>query len=245
MRGDVARLRAAAQPSGTTITAGMLAGLPEPAQRYFAHAGVLGQPIPRIVRLTQRGRIRSGNAADWMAFEAEETYSTDPPAFVWRTWLPARTMPVALGRDEYRDGEGSILIRMAALVPVADERGAEMQAAGLMRYLNEMTWFPAAFLGPNVTIAPADANSFSVSISDRGTTAAAVMFVDAAGRLTNFRAERFNTGTRTIETWETPLAAEGPLAGLTLPTAGSAVWKLPGGDLTYIELEVTGLAYEN
>jgi hypothetical protein len=35
------------------------------------------------------------------------------------------------------------------------------------------------------------------------------------------------------------------LNGLRLPTAGSAVWKLAGGDLDYIELEITGLSYEN
>lgn len=244
MRDEIARLESGARDPVRVVTAEMIAGLPEPAQRYFKHAGVIGQPMPRIVRLTQRGRIRSSAEASWMAFEAEETYSTNPPGFVWRAWLPSRSTPVALGRDLYLEGAGSILIKMAALFPLADEQGNFLKAAGLMRYLNEMAWFPAALLGENVAIMPIDDSSFGVAVSDRGMTAEAVMIVDAEGRLRNFRARRYNTGTRSMEVWETPLTDEGPLAGLTLPTRGSAVWKLAGGDLTYIELEVISLAYE-
>ena len=38
-------------------------------------------------------------------------------------------------------------------------------------------------------------------------TATALMFIDKSGRLTNFRAQRFKTGTRTMETWETAIEA--------------------------------------
>ena len=144
---------------------------------------------------------------------------------------------MALGRDEYLEGQGSILIRLGALLPVADESGEELIAAGLMRYLNEMVWFPAAFLGDNVAITPNGADSFRVTLTDRGQTATAIIFVDADGRLVNFRADRFNTGTRSIETWETPMTAWGTFEGVTVPVRGSAAWKLATGDFTYIELE--------
>ncbi|HVY50731.1 MAG TPA: DUF6544 family protein [Devosia sp.] len=241
---DVERLVAAAQPSATIITDAMLAPLPPAAQRYFRYAGIVGRPIPKLVRLRQEGRIRSGAGSGWMTFEADEIYSTSPPAFVWRTWLPARATPVALGRDEYLDGQGSILIKMASLVPLADEHGGELAEAGLMRYLNETMWFPAALLGPEVVIAPIDDGSFRATLTDFGATADAMFFVDPEGRLTNFRARRFNTGTGTTETWETPVMAYGQFNGLNLPSAGAAVWKLATGDFTYIELGVTDIAYE-
>lgn len=241
---DLARLLAQARPSGVVITEGMLAPLPAPAQRYLRYAGVLGTAIPRTIRLTQSGRIRSSAAANWMNFEADETYSTNPPAFIWRTWLPARLMPMAFGRDEYLEGKGSILIKLLGLVPVADENGTELAAAGLMRYLNETMWFPAALLGPNVRIAPVDANSFRAVLADRGLSAEALFLVDAEGRLVNFRAQRFNTASRSIETWETPVDNYETVAGLKLPTAGTAVWKLGTGDLAYIELRVTGIVHD-
>jgi len=241
---DRDRLVAAARPSPGAITEAMLASLPPTAQRYFRYAGVVGKPVPRIVRLTQRGRIRSSADAAWMALEADETYSTNPPAFVWQAFLPSKVMPVALGRDEYLDGHGSILIKTLGLVPVADEHGDELKAAGLMRYLNEAMWFPAALLGPNMAITTVDDTSFRVTLSDRGETAEALFIVDEDGRLVNFRAQRYNTGTRNIETWETPVRNYREFEGLKLPSSGAAVWKLPAGDLSYIELEITSIVYE-
>jgi hypothetical protein len=243
--GDVGRLVAGAKPVGTIVTEAMLAGLPEPARRYLRHAGVVGTTIPRLVRLTQRGRIRSSTEAGWMAFEADETYSTNPPAFVWRASFPTPLVPVVLGRDEYLEGSGSIVMKMLAIVPVADAHGSELGAAGLMRYLNEMMWFPAAFLGANVKISPVDDASFAVSITDRGMIAEAVLFIDAEGQPTNFRALRFNTGSNTVEAWETPITAYGTYGGLRLPRTGSAVWKLASGDLDYIELEVLTVSTED
>lgn len=241
---DVDKLVGLAHPPGTVITEAMLAGLPPPAQRYFRFAGVLEQPIPRLVRLTQKGRIRSSAAASWMNFAADEIYSTNPPAFVWRAYMPAKAAPVALGRDEYLDGHGSILIKMLSIVPVADEHGDELAAAGLMRYLNESMWFPAALLGPNVQIMPVDDQTFRAVLSDRGLSAEALYFVDGEGRLTNFQAQRYDTGTRAMGIWETPVAGYRSINGLQVPTSGSAVWKRDTGDFDYIELEVTGIGYE-
>jgi hypothetical protein len=242
---DMAALeRDARPPADAAITADRLAALPEPAIRYFTRAGVVGTTIPRLVRLTQKGRIRSSADAGWMTLQAEEVYSTNPPALVWRAGMPGLALPMVLGRDEYLRGEGSIAMRMLAIVPVADEHGDELRAAGLMRYLNEMMWFPAAYLGENITITPAGEDSFGVRITDRGLTAEATLFVDAEGKLINFRADRYNTATRSIERWETPISAWSTMAGLELPIIGAADWKLPAGDLRYIELEITAVSYE-
>jgi hypothetical protein len=179
-----------------------------------------------------------------MNLEAVQHYSTRPPAFVWKASFPTRNLPVVLGRDAYLDGEGSILMKVLSLFTVADEHGEALREAALMRYLDEMMWFPAAFLGNNVAWTPIDDTSATVTIDDRGMNVTATMFFDADGRLVNFRATRFNTATRTMETWETPIAGYGEFAGLRLPSKGSAVWKLADGDFTYIELEIVGIAYD-
>ena len=243
---DVKRLVAsAASTPEPVITQAMIDRLPPPAQRYFLNAAVVGQSIPRIVRLKQKGRIRGSASQGWMQFEADETYTIGPPGFVWQAYFPASLMPVVLGRDEYIEGGGSILMKVLAAAPVADEHGVEMGPAGLMRYLNEMMWFPAAMLGPNMSIAAVDDTSFRLSIADRGMTAEATLIVDAAGRLANFRAQRFSSATHRLETWETPITGYGTFVGLQLPVSGSATWKLKDGDLTYIELDVTDLKYED
>ena len=136
-------------------------------------------------------------------------------------------------------------MKLLSLFPVADEHGDELRAAGLMRYLNEMLWFPAAYLGDNVAISAVDDDSFGVRIVDRGLSAEAILDVDAAGRPTNFRAIRYNTGTASAEAWETPITAWSRMAGLELPARGAADWKLAGGDLRYIELEITAVSYDD
>jgi hypothetical protein len=180
-----------------------------------------------------------------MMFEADEAYSSGPPAFVWKASFPRRRLPIAFGRDEYADGEGSILIKALGIYPLANEAGDELAAAGLLRYLNEMIWFPAAYLGDNVSWAAIDDRSALVTLTDRGITVSGTFFFDGEGRPTNFRALRFNTATRKMETWETPLTTYQTLAGLNLPVTGTAVWKLADGDFTYIGLRVTDVVYDD
>ena len=242
---DVNALRTAARNvADPVVTEATLRSLPEAARRYFVFAGVVGRSIPSVVSLSQVGRIRSSASAAWMNFEAEETYSIDPPGFVWRAWFPSRRAPMVLGRDEYLGGSGTILMKALGLVPIADEHGDEMGAAGLMRFLNEAMWFPAALLRRNVTISSDDDSSFRVAMTDGAITADATLFVDADGRLVNFRARRFNTGTHSIETWETPVAEYADFNGIKLPGKGLATWKLASAEFVYIELTVTRVVYE-
>lgn len=238
MAGDVARLAAAARPPGATVTEQMLSPLPEPAQRYLRASRIVGKPIPTTVTLFQKGRIRNSPTADWMALDAEETYSLLPPAFVWRAWLPSRGLPMAIGRDQYAGGKGSILIKMAGILPVADEHDEALGPAGLMRFLNEMMWFPSAFLLPQVSIAAVDDDRFQVTLRDGDLEASAVLTIDTAGRLIDFTAQRYDTSTRRMLAWRTPISAWADFHGLLLPQRGSAVWERPEGAFSYIELDI-------
>ncbi len=241
---DVDRLARVARGTGAIVTTDMLAGLPEPVQRHLRWAGVVGTPIPGIVRLKQTGRIRSAPDASWMTFDAEQIYSVDPPAFVWRAWLPGRRLPLVLGRDEYVDGASSILMKAFGLFAVADEHGDALAAAGLMRFLNEIMWFPAAYLGRNVGWRAIDKSSAEVTLSDGQLVAQGTVFFDGEGRLVDFRADRFDTGTGALATWETPITGYATFGGLRLPAHGAGVWKRPTGDFSYIELNVTDVRYE-
>lgn len=243
---EVTLLQASAAPMGQVVTEQMLDALPEAGQRYLRQSGVVGTPIPSRVRLRQEGRIRRSADAAWMSFDAEQYYTTNPPGFVWRAWLPSAGFPVVMGRDVYLRGDSNISMRAFGMVAVADQRGPDMAAAGLMRYLNEMMWFPASYLGDNISWAELDANSARVTITDRGLQASAVLHFDDDGRLINFIADRFNTETGRIETWETPISRYGRWGGLDVPSEGQAVWVRPesGDRFTYIEIRITEIAYD-
>ena len=59
-------------------------------------------------------------------------------------------------------------IKLGALVDLINARGETLDQGALMRYLSEMVWFPAAFLGPNVSFEPIDDHAARVTLTDRG-----------------------------------------------------------------------------
>ena len=65
------------------------------------------------------------------------------------------------------------------------------------------------------------------------------------GQVTDFVAQRYRTpGASSPETWSTPITGYGEFEGLRLPARGKAIYKLPGGDLEYIDVALTGLHYD-
>ncbi len=224
----------------------MLKDLPPPVQRYMSYSGVIGKTIPHTVHLRQVGRIRQDEKSAWMKLEAEEHYSVHPPGFVWKACLPSRRIPLTLGRDAYMEGRGSMLIKMLSLIPMVNAAGSEVDQGAMMRYLNEMTWFPAAFLGNNVTWRAIDDGSAGVTLADGDKSTSAVMSFDPEGKPLNFVAKRYRMVGKNFdrETWSTPFTGYGEFEGLRLPVRGQGVWSLKDGDFAYVELEITELHYD-
>jgi Family of unknown function (DUF6544) len=71
------------------------------------------------------------------------------------------------------------------------------------------------------------------------------LVIDNQGRLTDFVARRYRTpDASSPDTWSTPITGYGEFEGLQLPARGKAIYKLPGGDLDYINVTVTDLHYD-
>jgi hypothetical protein len=51
-------------------------------------------------------------------------------------------------------------------------------------------------------------------------------------------------GRQVLTAWPAPVTAYGEFEGLRLPAGGKAVWKLPDGDLDYINVTITELHYD-
>lgn len=227
------------------ITEAHLLPLPEVVQRYLRYSQVVGKEPIRTVRLKQRGKFRQGAQHPWMKLDAEEYYSVNPPRFVWVGTLRKAGFPLVRARDRYWDGKGNMQIKLGTFFTIADPTGAAMDQASLMRYLNEMMWFPTAFLAPHVSFVPVDQTSAKVTLTDGGKHVTATMYFDEEGRLTNFVAPRSRgmSGTSELATWSTPVSAYGEFGGFKLPLKGKAVWKLPEGDLEYMDVVIPALEY--
>jgi hypothetical protein len=229
------------------ITSDMLENLPEPVQRYMAYTGVVGNPWIDTVRLKQVGRFRQGLDRSWMFMTAEEFYTTNPPTLIWNARFKVAGLPLLRARDRYKSGQGHMFGKLAGLITVFDVRGEKLTQATMIRYLNEIMWFPTAFLGENITWKDVDTHSAQVTFSDCGKSVSGRMVFDDAGRLTNFNALRYREidGDFSLDPWSTPIMDYGERAGLNLPVRGQAVWNLPSGDLPYADLEITDLEYNS
>jgi hypothetical protein len=227
------------------ITEADLADLPDPVQRYLRYTGIVGKERVNTVRLKQTGALRQSPEDTWKNIEAVEYYSVNPPAFVWMGGMTAGPLSIVSARDSYISNNGRMFIKMLGIKTIGDVRGEEMDYSSLVRYLNEMMWFPTAFLNDNIRWEAIDEDSARVTITDGGRSASAVMYFDEKGALTNFVGDRYHEidGVYVKDTWETPISGYGEFNGLKLPLKGEAVWRMSSGDFSYIKLEITDLEY--
>jgi hypothetical protein len=172
-------------------------------------------------------------------------FSVNPPAFVWLGQIAAGPFSIVSARDSYLYKSGRMFIQMLGVKTIGDVRGKELDHSSLVRYLNDMMWFPTAFLLDNVRWEAVGDNSARVTLTDDGLSASAVMYFDEKGVLINFSSDRYHevNGVYVKDTWETPMTGYGTFNGLRLPVKGEAVWRMNSGDFTYIKLEVTALEY--
>lgn len=244
---EVAALFAGANPGGPALLPEAdIAHLPEPVQRWLRYARVTGKERPRTVRLRQRGEFRLGEGQGWMPFEAEQYYTTDPPGFVWSAEMQMTPLLTISVRDRYLMGRGSIEARVLGLLPMANASGPELDLGVLLRYLNEMMWFPAAALDPYIRWEALDADAARATMTYAGISASAVFFFDEEGKLTTMEADRYRDmggGKFVLQTWATPVTEYGEFNGIRVPVAGEGIWKTPVEDFCYIRLRITALEY--
>lgn len=242
--GEIDALLATVNPDGQeVVTEDALAGLPEPVGRWLRWSGVVGKKRPATVRLRQSGELRLGNSG-WFPFVAEEYFTIDPPAFIWAARMTMVPGVTVIGRDRLVDGEGSIEMRLLGLVPVARDTGPEMDRGALLRYLNEIMWFPAAGLSPSISWEAVDSESARATITHAGVSASATFRFDRDGRLTDMVADRYDREAGRVLPWSTPISDYGEFGGVRVPVAGEAVYARGEGDIPYIRLRVTAVEHD-
>lgn len=222
-----------------------LAGSPAPVRRYLTHAGVIGKHWIDTVRVKYAGKFRTGSEKRWMTISVHQVYTTNPPGFLWRARFKIAGLPLMFGSDTYKAGHSHMHGKLLGLFTVVDGRGTEVDQGTMVRYLQEMTWFPIAYLGKNITWQAVDDHAADVTLHDHGKSVSARMYFDDAGRLLTFIARRYGDfdGRYSIRTWTTPVTDYGVFCGLNLPAGGMGVWQLPTGDVPYVDVRLTEVEY--
>lgn len=231
--------------TSTDIQHDDLAGLPSPVRRYLEFSGVVGKPRVETVRLSYGGRFRMGKGQMWMPLQAEQCYTTDPPGFMWKAKFMLVGVPFMSAVDVYKNGHSHMTGRFAGLFKVVDGHGEAVDQGGMVRFLQEMTWFPSTYLNDYITWDAVDDHCADVSFHDAGKTVSARMYFDDEGRFLNFVAEHYGDfdGKYEMRPWSTPMSEYSRFDGYMLPVRGKGVWRLPEGDFAYIDVSVTDIRY--
>jgi hypothetical protein len=179
-----------------------------------------------------------------MPFTAVQHYTTNPPGFVWSVSMEMIPLVSITGWDRYQDGHGSIEMRLLSLIPVASKHGGGLNQGAMLRYLNELMWFPTAALSPEITWEAIDDRSAQATFTDMGTSVSANFFFDVEGRITTMTADRFNDARSEVLPWSTLITGYGEFAGFRVPTMGSGIWHYETGDFPYIRLGITKITYD-
>lgn len=240
-----AQLERAQRDIPIVVTDAQLVGLPEVVQRYLRSTGIVGKETIRTVHLTQRGSMRIKPDGKWLPMVAAQSYTTDPPAFLWRGTIRMFPFVPISGMDLLNNGHAQFRIALLGRIPLVNEHGPEVLQADMLRYLSEVVWFPTAWLSDQVTWEGLDATAARVTLHYHGVTASATCHFNAAGEFTQVSAERYmKEGKRTVlRPWIGRVGAYREWHGLRIPTTAEVAWQLPSGEFSYFRCEITAIAY--
>jgi hypothetical protein len=194
------------------------------------------------------GRIKNGRDAGWMPLRAEQYNVIDPPARLF--YFTGSMFAISVqGYHRYVGPSATMTVKAAALVPVVQASGDEMDQGETVTMFNDMcVMAPATLIDPAIVWEPVDGRTARARFTNAGHTIRAELVFNEAGELTNFRSEdRYEIspdgkGARKIP-WSTPLGRYRSFGPVRLASGGEARWHEPDGDYAYIELTFDDVRY--
>jgi hypothetical protein len=230
------------------VCAAEVAALPDAAQRYLTFMGVVGAPRHWSFTARFHGRFRLRRGLGWMLAEAWQYNSAIGVAriFVMRIRF-AGVVPMT-GVDRYLRGRGRKLGKLLGLVTVADGQGGEFDVGELTTYLNDAVLLaPSLLLRAGTEWNQLSDSTFEVALSDRGHRVSGRVTIDERGAPIDFTTtDRFADlpgGLRRAE-WHTPITGWSQADSRPRPEGVCALWRLPEGDLPYIEGRIDDVVYD-
>ncbi len=233
-------LFSAVHAAGHVVTEGDLTPLPEPVRRWLRYAGVIGKPMPSTVRLRQVGRIRLGPESPWMPFRADQYYTLDPVAFVWR--VSASMVPglFVRGVDAFTGGLGRMQMKPLALFSVVDASGPSLDQGSALRYLQEIVWFPFAALSSHISWETIDDSHAKATLHGERGDVDGVFAFGEDGRVVSFEADRYRDEKpeAVLRPWRALTYDDAKVSGIRIPRRGKGIWVLDDSPFSYVEIEI-------
>lgn len=216
------------QPGGEGLfTEEMVAGLPDPAKRFFLHSIRPGMRIPSKLHWDYSGELRAGKGMPWLSLEAEQIIVKDK-GFVWKARASKGPL-VVTAADHYLDGDGRMRISLFGLIPFVNATGPDISRSALGRLVVEDIILPGALLpSGNVQIEGVGRDSFRATVNLHGETIPITITVDEEGRVREFVMQRWGNQTEDGSFRYIPyggtIGGEHTFEGYTIPSQLTIGW---------------------
>ena len=219
--------------------------LPPSVRKWLESSGSSKHAPIQTVRLIQRGELRTAPDAAWLPAQAEQYFSTNPPAFVWRVDATMMGFLPIAGRDKYMGGHGHMLIKAASVLNIVDAADEKIDHGSLLRFLGETVWFPGAALSPHIEWESIDATRAKATMRHGGLVASAVFTFNEKGRVLRMDAERYLGGgaDAKLTPWLVTCSEWRVFDGIEVPNRGNVGWSLPSGEFTYYRWEILDVEF--
>jgi hypothetical protein len=228
------------------ITEETISTLPSVVQKWLKNSGVIGKRPITNVHLEQELLLKiSPDQTKWSEGEAEQYFTTQPPAFNWSITTAMNSFLKVAGRDKFENGNGEMTIRLFSLIPVADAKNHEkVDQASLQRYLAETVWFPSAALSPYILWQSLGPNSAKATMEFEGVIGSGEFHFDEQGNFKKFVAMRYRDVNAEKPTeWTVISTKSEERNGIKIPTECEASWQMDSGKWTWLKLKVTDIQY--
>lgn len=221
--------------------------LPPPVQRWLEASGALALDPADWVVLHQHSRMKlSVDQSSWYTADSRQLVTLSPPAFQWTVKMSMNPLVTVLGRDVFAGGKGFTNMKAGGIFSVAkSEDDPKIHEAALQRYLAEMVWYPWAATADNMEWTPIDDRSARATLTIGDVVGSGVFYFSKEGKFQQFKADRYReSGPEAKRTeWTVRVLKNGQFMGLKVPVLLQVDWQLKEGKWTWLEMEVTDIAY--
>jgi len=237
-------------PSDTTgsLEKADLTTLPPIVIKWIRSSGTLDIPEIKLIRLKQKGRLKTSPSGSWMPFTAEQWITTQEPGFIWKTTVQLMGPVFFVGRDKLYRSEASMKIKLLSVFNVVNaQNDKKLDEASLLRFLAESCWYPATALEPYIeweAISPLQARA---RLKHNGVSVSGIFTFLPDGRLKSFEAHRYmGSGKEArLEKWFVENTSYKEFNGVIIPNKSKISWKLAAGDFQWLTLEISDITYND
>lgn len=220
---------------------------PPIVSRWMENSGTTTLQEVHVVYLRQKGKMRTKSNGKWMPFQSAEYFRVKDPGFVWSVKVAAFPFIHLVGRDKFHRGKGDMLIKILSLFKVVDESDDEQMNTGTMlRFLGEICWFPSAAREPYLSWESLDETSARATMELDGQVESGIFRFTPDGKFVSFEAMRYYGGGKMAvkRPWIVQTKEYKVFEGIKIPAVCEVTWKLPEGNFTWLQLEITHLEYD-